>query len=357
MDSLFGITFSRLFKLLKDNKFDISKNNYPLIFVLIILSLKNSFFYRKDLKKISRNCSKIKDPVFILGHWRSGTSFLHSLLIQDDQFNYPRIFEVIHPFSFLNLKENYMDQIKKREVEKRPMDNVKNDPFLPGEEEFALAAITLKSPLIGWSFQKQFDYYEQFLTLENISVEDRELWKNEYSAYLNKLSNKNNKQLILKSPSNTARIKFLLELYPNAKFINLHRHPIAVFKSTKKLHETAIKKANLQSVKNYDSVNRIISTYKKVYESYFNTIGLIPKNNFIDVSYEELEINPLDVITEIYNKLSIPNFESIRSDLIAYIDTLKDYQKNKFDNIDDDIKQKLISEWGKYYKKWGYKIE
>ncbi|MCP5061067.1 MAG: sulfotransferase [Ignavibacteriae bacterium] len=357
MDSLLGITFYKWFELLKKNRFNISFKNIIFVLGLTILSTRTAYYCKKE-KNITKNIKKLKeDPIFILGHWRSGTTFLHNLMIQDKNFIFPKIFEVIYPATFLRVREKFVDIIKKQKITNRPMDNVKNDPMLPGEEEFAMAALTLKSPLVGWAFPNNFDYYERYLTFDEVDKAEVKEWEKEYDHYLRKISINSDKQLILKSPVNTARIKYLLKLYPNAKFINIHRNPINVFTSTKKLHNTAIKMSNLQKRKNYDIDSRIISTYKKVYESYFNSINLIPKNNFVEISFEEFEKNPLDVINEIYSKLSIPNFESIRSNLVAYIDTLKDYQKNKFDNLDDELKQKLIIEWGNYYKKWGYTIE
>ncbi len=38
-----------------------------------------------------------KDPVFILGFYRSGTSYLHQFLIQDDRFGYHSNFQMILP--------------------------------------------------------------------------------------------------------------------------------------------------------------------------------------------------------------------------------------------------------------------
>ena len=33
--------------------------------------------------------TEVPDPVFILGHWRSGTTLFHNLLALDEQFAYP----------------------------------------------------------------------------------------------------------------------------------------------------------------------------------------------------------------------------------------------------------------------------
>ncbi len=354
MDSLFGITFSKLWELLKNNKFSISFDKIPFLFVLLIVSIRNSYFAMKD-KKLQQHDNFIsKDPIFILGHWRSGTTFLHNLLIQDTQFNYPKIFEVIHPFVFLYLREKHIKNIEKQKVTNRPMDNVKNDPMSAGEEEFALAALTLKSPVVGWVFPKRYAYYEEYLDFKNIKKNELEEWKNVYINYLKKVNGKSTKRLILKSPTNTARIKILLEMFPNAKFINIHRNPFDVYKSTFKLHNTAIKSSSLQTNFKYDIHKRIITTYKRVYESYFNQVNLIPKENFIDVSFEDLENNPFKVIENIYSSLNIPDFDKMKPNLEKHLKSIGKYKKNNYTEIKEEYKKDIYNQWGKCFSEWNY---
>ncbi len=42
-----------------------------------------------------------KDPVFVLGHWRSGTTLMHELLVLDDQFASPSTYACFAPWHFL----------------------------------------------------------------------------------------------------------------------------------------------------------------------------------------------------------------------------------------------------------------
>ncbi len=356
MDSLFGITFSKLFQLLKENKFNFSPAKIPFLIVLFVISIRNSFFAYKTKKLIKLN--KItKPPVFILGHWRSGTTFLHNLLIQDKQFIYPKIFEVIHPSTFLYLKEKYIEKIKKHELKNRPMDNVKNDPMSAGEEEFAMASLTLKSPIVGWVFPKRYEYYERYLCFENVDNKELAEWKSEYINYLEMINEDNSKSLILKSPTNTARIKILLELFPNAKFINIHRNPYDVYNSTMKLHNTAIKTSSWQPSFKYNIHKRIILTYKKVYQAYLEQFHLIPKNNFVDIAFEDLEKDTIGTIKNIYEKLNINGFDKMKSNLEKYLNKLGNYKKNKHPDIPINVQNEIFNEWNEYFKLWGYSKE
>ena len=46
------------------------------------------------------------------------------------------------------------------------------------------------------------------------------------------------RRLLLKSPVHTARIKILLQLYPDAQFVFIHRDPYTVFKSAANMADT-----------------------------------------------------------------------------------------------------------------------
>ncbi|HYW34696.1 MAG TPA: sulfotransferase, partial [Balneolaceae bacterium] len=53
------------------------------------------------------------DPIFIIGHWRSGTSFMQYLLGRDPQFAYLNKFETVFPDVFLG-SENFLKTLARR---------------------------------------------------------------------------------------------------------------------------------------------------------------------------------------------------------------------------------------------------
>src|SRR5712675_159543 len=63
------------------------------------------------------------------------------------------------------------------------------------------------------------------------------LWCQALTYYLAKLAALNpGRQLLLKNPAHSARIPLLLRLFPGAKFVHIHRDPVAVFHSTRRLY-------------------------------------------------------------------------------------------------------------------------
>ncbi|NOY59132.1 MAG: sulfotransferase, partial [Calditrichaeota bacterium] len=232
MSILIGITFSEWKKLLAENNCRISPKYLPRLLPITMRSLMNSRENKKEVEAFEaqiRETRVEKAPVFILGHWRSGTTLLQNYFSLDKQFAYPNLFQVYNPNSFLHLEPIIAEKMANAPAEKRPMDNVRVTFDSPAEDEFALAILSRCSPLLAWVFPKRQEFYDRYLTMQDVSAEEFARWKNAFQLFVRKLTLKNKKQLILKSPPHTCRISLLLDMYPDAKFIHLYRNPFDVF--------------------------------------------------------------------------------------------------------------------------------
>jgi hypothetical protein len=105
-----------------------------------------------------------KDPVFILGHWRSGTTFLHNMLCSDPQSAYVSTYQSVFPDNLAS-QAIFKTFMKMNLPEKRPSDNVKLGIDLPQEDEFAL------SNMIADSFYHFFYFPEKYRDYYTRSVE------------------------------------------------------------------------------------------------------------------------------------------------------------------------------------------
>jgi hypothetical protein len=103
MDSLLGITANDWLALLKENRFRISPRYMGRAAALTVMSFYNSRDRKREMAQFGREIAntQVKAPLFILGHWRTGTTLLHQLLALDEQFAYPNLFQVSHPHTFL----------------------------------------------------------------------------------------------------------------------------------------------------------------------------------------------------------------------------------------------------------------
>ena len=89
--------------------------------------------------------------------------------------------------------------------------------------------------------------------------------------------------------------------------------------------------------------------------SYFNEKNLIPSENLVEVKFENLEHNPIQNLESIFTKLKLKNFESIRSKIRSYIESIKNYKKNKY-KLNNAIIDKIYEKWGFAIDKWGYEV-
>ncbi len=172
MQTLIGIKANNWFKLIKQNNFSIAPKYWIELLVLTILSLRNSIFSVKENKLYGQELKNVTikdDPIFILGHWRSGTTLLHSLLTLDPQFAFPKIIQVYNPSCFLYVEPIIRKKLENISPQKRPMDNMEVTINDPAEEEFAISVLSLCSPLLAWNFPKKEEFYDRYLNLKDIS--------------------------------------------------------------------------------------------------------------------------------------------------------------------------------------------
>src|SRR5207245_5469736 len=81
------------------------------------------------------------------------------------------------------------------------------------------------------SFPQRYEHYTRYLTFAGVPAAELEEWKRTMVWFLKKLTLRYRRPIVLKSPPHTARIRLLLELFPEARFVNIHRDHGAVFLS------------------------------------------------------------------------------------------------------------------------------
>lgn len=350
-----GSTFRVWWNFLKANKRLWFPQNWLRVVFTSLFTLRNSRLAKKEnelLNNISLKSIIVSDPIFILGHWRSGTTHLHNILINDSNFSYPTLLQVTFPNTFLTIQKKM--ESKRAEVNERPMDNVQISYNSPGEEEVAVWTMCNISSIGNRLLTEKEAFYDRFLTFKEASNEELNVWKENLIFFLKKISINDERKLLLKSPESTARIPLLLDLFPNAKFINIHRNPIDVFKSTKNLYQKVFKQSYFHNVSDEHLKERILKVYKEMYNAYFKSVNLISNKNFMDISYEELVDSPLKTIQSIYTHLNLELNETTKSKIEQYLNSIKDYKQNRYSDLDEKTIELLYDEWFESFKSWGY---
>ncbi|MGD9635310.1 MAG: sulfotransferase [Pirellulales bacterium] len=355
-----GITFGNWFRVLRDNRFDVSPRQLMRAMAITAQSAQNSVMRRvEDLcyGTLVRE-TEIVPPLFILGHWRSGTTHLHNLLVVDNRFACPNNYDALFPHSLLSMERVQSPFIQWFLSPRRPMDNVAWTMRSPQEDEFALSVMTLMSPCMGWHFPNRRDYYDRYLTFRDVDEVEVKQWKLAMLAYCKRLSWKYKRPLVLKSPPHTGRIRRLLEIFPDAKFLHVHRDPYAVFASTRKMLTVNFSLHCLQNPPVGEELDAwIIRQYSAMHEAFFEELDLIPSWNYYELPFTELEADPIGQLQRAYEALALPEFFPARPKFERYVESIRGYQKNKFPEPTVALRRRLADAWRPCFERWGYSFD
>jgi hypothetical protein len=332
---------------------------YPRVFLVNIVSALGIPFRVYERWKFDEKIKATqisKPPIFILGHWRSGTTHLHNVLCQDNQFGFITMMQAAFPKSFMtnNIFRHLVDKILPKT---RPMDNMAMGTNNPQEEEMALGNLFPYSFYNGFYFpQRTMEYFFKYIRFKNISLRVLEQWKRVYYYLIKKATlNMEGKQMVLKNPANTARIKLLLDLFPNAKFIHLYRNPYTVYASMRNFYKETIEGFMLQKVPNKEIENNIFELYKHVMASYFKEKTLIPNGNLIELKFEDFEKDAINELDLLYSELKLAGFENAKQNFLSYMHSLRNYKKNEYALTEDTINA-VRRKWHFTIKKWDYSL-
>lgn len=357
---LTGITFGKWLRLLSENRFQIAPAYLHRAAVITLASLSNSALAAVEQARFGRAIAQTRitqPPLFILGHWRSGTTHLHDLLAQDDaQFNFANTYQVVNPYTFLATEGLASRLFSWMVPPKRQMDNVALSFSSPQEDEFAPLLMTLKSVYLGISFPNRTPEYEKYLTFKDAPKAEVEEWMAAFLQFCRKLSLNDPRALLMKSPPHTGRIATLLRMFPDARFVHIHRDPYRVFQSQRHFFDTVCWYTYMQRPDLAAIDEGILQRYTAMFDAFFADRPLIPEGRFTEIRFEDLEADPVGQLQRIYNDLSLDGFADFRPKVQRYLATLKGYEKNDFAQLDPAAKVMVADRWRRSFETWGYPV-
>ncbi len=307
-------------------------------------------WYGRRIKKLTIQ----EPPIFIIGHWRSGTTHLFYLMCQDKNLGYVSTFQTLAPELFIAGK--MLKPIVSRMVPTtRVMDNMSISVDSPQEEEFGVVEMSPYSFYHHWSFPRQArNYFDRYVLFHDAPPTTVARWKDTYLSVLKKAAWKTGqRRLIVKNPVNTARIKLLLELFPDAKFIYVYRNPYVVLPSTLYFYRKTLEITQLQTIGQDEIEANVLYFYSQLLQRFLAEKHLIPPQNLVQVRFEDLEADPLAELCRIYQHLQLPGFAAAEGDFCAYIASQANYQKNYY-ALNEGVIEKVNRHWRFAVDCWGY---
>lgn len=295
-------------------------------------------------------------PIFILGHWRSGTTLLHSLLAQDPRFGYVSLYQTVAPDLVFTGRGTIKPLVTNLAPKRRPADNLLLPVDGPQEDEVGLSGLSVHSLYHFLQYPRKLPYFfDRYGTLEKITPDAYAEMKEKYEYIVKTASYLHDgKPVVLKNPANTGRVPMLLELYPDARFIHIHRNPYEVFYSALRFFQSSFRMGAVQNIDDETLRENFLYVYEKMMKKLDADLPSIPTGNLVELPYEMLLEDPLRELEAIYDRLDLGSFDDVRPHIEAEIAQRSGHKPKAYQYDDAEMIARINERWAFAFERWGY---
>jgi hypothetical protein len=325
---------SAWFQLLVNNRLRVSPSRIPLAATISVASLGNSLLALVQRllyqRKINRSLMPA-DPLFILGHWRSGTTLLHRLLTLDSRHSFPSTYACFAPSHFLVSEKLLTPLLRLLVPARRPQDNVPVRLQDPQEDEWALCCLGQPSPYLAAAFPNDLPHAGAYFDFAGISESEAAQWQAAWCHFLKAVQLRTpGTRLVLKSPLHTARLQMVLSVFPRARFVHVVRDPHEVYVSTVRLWQRLCEDEGLQIPDGHGLEEFVLHSYERMYRSFRKDRHRIPAGHLCQVRYEQLVNDPVTTLQLIYERLDLGDFQRIEPIVKSFAADQSSFQTNQY---------------------------
>jgi omega-hydroxy-beta-dihydromenaquinone-9 sulfotransferase len=267
-----------------------------------------------------------RPPLFIVGHWRSGTTFLHELMVCDPQFAFPSTYACMNPQHFL-ITERGAEQLSGKTEVTRPMDAMKISAASPQEDEFALLCLGARSPYEAVLFPHGLRRALESGDPASLTAAELADLKRLLLRFTGQVASRQpERTLLLKSPPHGWRIALLRELFPGARFIHIVRNPYDVAASTRRMWNEMYALYALTPAPHPDPLPDVVTMQAKLLDR--TERALEGTTDGCTVRFEDLMAAPHRELERIYARLGLGDYEGVRPRFAAQLERTAGHQKN-----------------------------
>jgi len=285
-----------------------------------------------------------RNAVVVLGYWRSGTSLLHELLCLDARYTYPTTHACMNPHHFLLSEASVL--ARRGSSRRRPMDEMEVHAGSPQEDEFALLSLGARSPYEALLIPMILPEALKLTDPRDLSSRDEERWREVFLRFFAGVSMRGmGRPIILKSPTHGCRVATLRELLPDARFVVIVRDPRTSFESVVRMWRKMFETYAMGPMLPEDEIREAVIADRPRFEAKLaSSTADLPKNRFTTITYESLIANPAEVLKQLYERLELGDFNTVREAVIAETKRRRGYQAKG--SLPSDLWQQRISnEW------------
>ncbi len=285
-----------------------------------------------------------RNAVVVLGYWRSGTTLLHELLCLDARYTYPTTHACMNPHHFLFTEASAL--ARGGASRQRPMDEMEVQAGSPQEDEFALLSLGARSPYEALLIPTILPEALKLTDPRDLSSRDEERWREVFLSFLAGVSVRGmGRPMILKSPTHGARIGTLRELLPDARYVVIARDPLTTFESVVRMWRKMFETYAIGPIPPEEEIREAVIADRPRFEAKLaSSTADLPRNRFTTIAYESLIANPAEVIEQLYERLELGDFNTVREAVIAETKRRSGYQAKG--SLPSDLwRQRISNEW------------
>jgi len=276
-----------------------------------------------------REAAPVPAPVFIVGHWRSGTTHLYNILAEDPRFATVSPLAAGLPLEYLLLARPLAPLLKPTLPRERFIDAMPVEADSPQEDEIAIAAMGGPSFLDAFLFPRRFEtLLGRGLFLDDADAALIEGWWRRLEAlYAKLLMAQPGTTLLIKNPVYTARIARLVERWPDARFIHIHRDADEVRASTAALYRSMFDNFALQAF-DHVAVERVVdATYDRMMRRFEADRARLSPGQLAEIGLSDLAARPRATLERVYDTLSLPGFAEVWPRFARHIEAAAEHRR------------------------------
>ncbi|MEO1066064.1 MAG: sulfotransferase [Pseudomonadota bacterium] len=299
---------------------------------------------------------KMPPPIFILGHWRSGTTHLYNVMVKADTFGFVDPIATGLPWDMFGIA-HYLRPLLTRTIPRdRYIDNIPVTADAPQEDEIALASMTPVSFYHAIYFPQVFDeQLRRGLFFDDCTPAEIASRRFAFTHFMRKLAYQQGKPLLIKNPVYTGCPAFIKQVFPHAKFIHIHRNPFDVYLSMRNFYQKLLPVFALQSYDHVDIDEVVLSTYDEMMRRFETETAGMAAPDFVEIGYDQLNDAPMETLETIYGALELEGFDAAKSSFEAYLGSVKSYKKNTFKGS-PEMAESVAQRCAHFIDKWRYKM-
>lgn len=294
-------------------------------------------------------------PLFLLGHWRSGTTHLYNILGKSPELGYVPPLATGLPWDMLLLARAIRPLLERMLPKQRYIDRIPVNPDSPQEDEAAMANMQPTSLYHGLYFPRRFvELVNSGVFFEGCDEKDIERWRKRFRLFVRKVSVlQGGRRLVIKNPVYTARVGELVSMWPDAQFIHIHRNPYEVYVSMRNFYVKLFAELALQPYDESEIEEVVLSVYPKMMRRLDEDAARLDEDHYIELRYDDLASSPMELVRTVTERFGLGDFDKAQPHYQRYLDSIRGYRTNQYE-LDDAAAARVADRWGPWIERWGY---